>query len=277
MANHMLFFCHMKFNTVLKSALHCPGDNAFNNILLQEDEYDDGRQYSHYHGRHRILPVRSVLAHECISCKCKCLRIRRAVDHKQRKQEVIPDPHDVDDDDGRRYRFQQREDYTEEQAEAGSPVDRGAFIDFQRNAFDEAVIDKYSQRSSEAPIQQTQSPSAFGQVQVLGSLQYGQHDRLERNEHRHDAEEVDHSAPSGFCPCKLISRNGRNEHDSQQADAGNNEIVQEQSWIIDELPHIGVVAEGQLLRQGNNVSHDLTEAFQRVDYGQEQRIQEQKR
>ncbi|MNC29553.1 hypothetical protein D3C75_778020 [compost metagenome] len=123
------------------------------------------------------------------------------------------------------------------------------------------MIDEHSQRCAESPVQQPQSPGALGEVQVLGCLQHGQHDGLERNQHRHDAQEVDDSAQSGFGPCQLIGGNRRDEHDAQQPKTGNDEVVQEQSRIVDEFPDIRVIAERQMLRQGDYIGHDLAEAF----------------
>ncbi|MNF06822.1 hypothetical protein D3C80_2068570 [compost metagenome] len=70
------------------------------------------------------------------------------------------------------------------------------------------MIDKHRERSSEAPVEQSQTPGALRQVQVLGCLQYSKHDGLERNQHRHNTEEIDHSAPFSLGPGQLVSRNG---------------------------------------------------------------------
>ena len=91
----------------------------------------------------------------------------------------------------------------EEQSEAGSAVDRRAFVNFRRNTLHEAVVDEYGQRSAEAPVQEAKSPSAVGQIQVLGRLQHGEHDRLERDQHRHNTHEVQDAAPSGFVRASL--------------------------------------------------------------------------
>ncbi|SFE77032.1 hypothetical protein SAMN04487969_106195 [Paenibacillus algorifonticola] len=40
----------------LFSTIHRAGDNAFDDVLLQEDEHDDRQQHAHHHGGHRVLP-----------------------------------------------------------------------------------------------------------------------------------------------------------------------------------------------------------------------------
>ncbi|MNW63605.1 hypothetical protein D3C74_418280 [compost metagenome] len=70
------------------------------------------------------------------------------------------------------------------------------------------MIDKHRERCAEAPVEQSQSPGALRQVQVLGCLQHCKHDRLEWNQHRHNAEEIDNSAPFGLGPGQLVSRDG---------------------------------------------------------------------
>lgn len=144
------------------SALHRTGDHAFDDVFLQEDEHDDRRQHGHHHGGHRVLPVGGVLSDEGVRGQGQRFGRRRAVDHKQREQEVVPDPHHVDDDDRGRDRLQQREDHAKEQPEAGGAVDCGAFVDFLRNPLYEAVVDEQGKRGAKTPIQNAQTPGAVG-------------------------------------------------------------------------------------------------------------------
>ncbi|MNV45928.1 hypothetical protein D3C71_1377400 [compost metagenome] len=223
------------------------------------------------------MPVGCVLADKGIGCKCKRLRIRRSVDHEQGQQEVVPDPHNIDDDNCGGYRLQQREDDAEEQPETGSAVHRGALVNFPGNTLDESMVDKDGKRRSEAPVQQAESPGALGQAQIFGQLQHGQHNGLERNQHRHDAQDIDEAAEPGFGPGQLVGCDGGHQHNARQANHRNDQIVKKKLWIVDELPYIGVIIECQMLGQRDNVCHDFAEAFERVDERQEQRIEEQER
>ncbi|MNC14342.1 hypothetical protein D3C75_621170 [compost metagenome] len=92
------------------------------------------------------------MAHEGVGSQCQRFGIWGAVDHEQREQEVIPDPHYVDNDNGCCDRFQQWEDDTEEQAEAGCSINRGTLINFNRNTLDESMVDKHGEWSTETPI-----------------------------------------------------------------------------------------------------------------------------
>lgn len=49
--------------------LHRAGDNAFDDVLLQEDEHDDRWQHGHDHGGHGILPIGGVLTDESVGCE----------------------------------------------------------------------------------------------------------------------------------------------------------------------------------------------------------------
>lgn len=143
----------MDSSVVYLLTFHRAGDNAFNDVFLQEDKHDDRRQHGHYHGDHGILPIGCVLTEEGVGGKRQRFCIGRAVNHEQRKQEVIPYPHHVNDDDRRRNRLSQREDDEKEQLEAGSAVNRRARINFLGNTINKAVIDKYGERCAEAPIE----------------------------------------------------------------------------------------------------------------------------
>ncbi|MNO18031.1 hypothetical protein D3C76_77340 [compost metagenome] len=53
-----------KFRFIRRSTFHRAGNNAFDDVFLQEDKDDDRRQHGHNHGGHRVLPVGGVLSDE---------------------------------------------------------------------------------------------------------------------------------------------------------------------------------------------------------------------
>ncbi|MNP46739.1 hypothetical protein D3C76_1407590 [compost metagenome] len=98
-------------------------------------------------------------------------------------------------------------------------------------------------------------------MQVFCHLENGQHDGLERNKHRHNAQEIDDRACSGFRPCQFISGDGGDQNDPCQAQDRNHGVVQEQPRVVDEIPNVRVILEHQGFRKRNDVGHDLGEAF----------------
>ena len=114
------------------------------------------------------------------------LQVRAGREH-DRDQQVVPDPEELEDPEGRDCRHQQRQQHDEEDLHVPGAVDPGCLDDRGRNLLHEVVQQEDRQRQAEDRVRDPHRPERVLQAEV-------DEDRLQRDQRhldRHDLQGED--------------------------------------------------------------------------------------
>jgi len=157
-------------------SFHGSGSHARNHIPDQEEVQDDDRNSDKDGTGCKAGEFRLSQGHQADSYRIAVL----VFEEKGRKDEVRPRPGEggegrIDD-----HRLRKRQGDSSEDPQVGSSVDRGCFIDGDRDRIEETFLDQVSHRSG-AGIDKDQSP------EVVDHLELGHQDI--KDGHRHEGRE----------------------------------------------------------------------------------------
>ena len=162
-----------------------------------------------------------------------------AVQDQVGQQVVVPDPHQFQNTHGNQGGLQHGQHHQEEGAQGAAAVDGGGFLNFQRQALDEAQEHEDGKTGAEAQIHDRNGKGGV-QLQVVGGEGQGEHDHLERNDHAEQAQIVKdlghHAVDPGNVPCGHGAEQQNQEHGCHG----------DEQAVADRLEE-GIVAEGHAL------------------------------
>ncbi len=157
-------------------------------MFLYKQEQDDNRYGSHKDGCHHEVPLDTECACKESDCQRQGLDLVTDAENQQRQQEVVPDPDDVQDDDGYKYRFQDRHDDMHEYLRFRTSIDGSRFFKGNRNGFDETMEHEYGKRCSESNIGEDHTATciedryASSNFDTVEQFNQWEHNHLERND-----------------------------------------------------------------------------------------------
>ena len=135
------------------------------------------------------------------------------------------------------------------------------------------MIHEERERDAQAPVDDSQPPRGVGEVQVAGDLYQGDHERVERDHHRGDAQQEHEPAVTGPRAGKLEPGDRGKEHDARRSHAGDEKRVEKEIRVAHQGKCIDEVFPVQPGGECNHVRRDFRECLQGIDDHEEQRVE----
>ena len=254
-------------------SLDCPCDHSFDDVFLHDDEKDHRRRNGQHHPRDRIVPIGLVAIEEAIHGDLQRQRLPRPAQDEKGQQEVVPHPHGIENDGGHRHRLQEREDDLEEEPSRGGAVDGGALVQLPGHRLHEAVVEEDREGSAQAPVDDGQPIDRSDEVTDARNLHQGDHEALEGDHHRGDAEKKEKPAEPATGAGELVAGHRAEQDHPRGAADGDDQRVHEEMGVVHERERLHEVVRLDVRRQAHDVLDDLGEALDRVGEQKEDRDQ----
>ena len=241
-------------------------------MLLHEAVEDEDREDRHDGERHEDRPVGGELSLGAEDLQHQ-RRVGAGVEEDVGRDEVVPDPHRVEDDGGRGDGLHQREDDLEEDPRGAGAVHDGRLVELPGDGAHVAHGQEDGQCRA-VGVEGDHARQAVQQVQRLHDLKQGQQDGLEG--HQKPQHQVDE-----HCVVELVGveRDGvgghlADDHDQQHRAERQEERVAERQQNRRLLKDLHIVAQVQRGRERRGVVGDLAQRLERADDQEVERIEE---
>ena len=226
------------------------GCDTLDDVLLAGKVEDDHRYDAQQNQGHRGTQIHRAVGALQILDMDRDGPVLVDVQHQVGQQVVVPDPHDLQDAHRDHRRFQHREDHREVGPHRAAAVNRGRFLDLQRDRLDKAHKHEDRKPRAEAQIDDRDRPGGV-QVQAVRRLGQREHDHLEGHHHGEDAEIIDHLADQGIHAGNVPGRHGGEENDQRGGQ------YRDEHAVLHAVPE-RVVAEGHALDEVGEARPHLT-------------------
>ena len=241
----------------------------------QDAQHDQGHGGAHINGAVAALQVLDVDGDR---------HIQVAVQYQIRQQEVVPDPHDLQNAHGDQSGLQHGQHYHEEGAQGAAAVDGGGLFDLDGDGLHKAHEHKDRKPGAEPQVDDGNGPGgvqadllqAAGEEVVVRDLNavrragQSEHDHLEGHHHGEYTQVVDHLAEETAHPGDVPGRHGAADQDQGRGGQGHEKAVEHRfgKGIVAEGHALDVVLkahEGLAVGQGEGVHIHGAVAFEGVD------------
>ena len=146
-------------------------------------------------------------------------------DKEDGKEEVVPDPQHIQDDQRQGGGLKQREDHLKENLQARAAVNQGRFLQLFRDGLNKPMIKEYSKGRAEAQVHIDQAPRGVQQVEAAIDPDQRDHDGLKGNEHGGHHAKEHHLVDLPVRAHKEIGRHGGKDRDADHTAHGNHQRV----------------------------------------------------
>ena len=243
--------------------LHRAGDEAFLDLLAQEDVDEKCREGCQDKGGADRPPLGGVLAGKCLNTDRQGLEGCLA-DEDVREHQLVPALQEGIDTDRSDSRFHQRADDTDEDAPDTASVDTSRFVQIKGDLIHEACADKDGHGQGECSIRNDKRPVSVQHMQT-GKCDIHRNDRCVDRDRQTKHEELVQrfAALPDKTGKRKGSHNGRDQCNEDRRNS-NDDTVHKVDAHFTGFHGTGIVGPQPMLRKANDIlTKDLCVVFQR--------------
>ena len=200
----------------LNSACRNPLDNVFLAAEVEHHNGDDGHDQGGHDGAHVHPAIGALHPLDGDGDGAELVQIQSQVG----KQEVVPDPHGLQDAHGDIGGLHNGQHHGEEGPQGGAAVDHGGFLNLNGDGLDEAAEHEHRQPRAKAQVDDHQPPGG-AQAQPVCHQGEGEHHHLEGDHHGKDAQEVQKLGGGALHPGDIPGEHGGAEQDDHHGPDGH--------------------------------------------------------